>query len=79
MDSFYRNFEKDCVSTFKMFEEGKRAEIHTLFTKETEMRQKKLEEEALKKYEEEKRAEELKKAEEDKGKPPAKGGAKPPP
>jgi hypothetical protein len=36
MDSFYRNFEKDCVSTFKMFEESKRAEIHALFTKETE-------------------------------------------
>jgi hypothetical protein len=78
MDTFYREFEKDCVSVFKMFDEGKRAEIHHLFTKETEARQRKLEEEALKKLEEEKKNEEAKKAEEDKNKPPVKGGAKPP-
>jgi hypothetical protein len=38
MDTFYRDFEKDCVSVFKMFDESKRAEIHSLFTKETENR-----------------------------------------
>lgn len=27
MDSFYNDFEKDCMSVFKMFEESKRAEI----------------------------------------------------
>ena len=51
-----------------MQEEAKRAEIVALFTKETEERQKKLEEEALRKYEEDKKAEELKKAEEEKEK-----------
>jgi hypothetical protein len=60
MDTFFVNFEKDCMSQFRMLEESKRDEILALFTKETEERQKKLEEEALKKYEEEKRLEEAK-------------------
>ncbi len=67
------------MSVFKMFGETKRADIQALFQKETEDRQKKLEQEALKKYEEEKKLEESKKADEDKSKPPAKGGAKAPP
>ena len=68
MDNFYREWERDCALVFKMQEEAKRAEIVALFTKETEERQKKLEEEALRKYEEDKKAEELKKAEEEKEK-----------
>ena len=68
------------MSNFKMYDESKREEIQALFTKETENKQKKLEEEALKKYEEEKKLEEAKKIEEEKKNPlpPGKGGAKPP-
>jgi hypothetical protein len=81
MDTFFVNFEKDCMSQFRMFDETKREEIMALFTKETEERQKKLEEEALKKYEEEKRLEEAKRIEEEKKNPAAaaKGGKAPPP
>ena len=81
MDTFFVNFEKDCMSQFRMFDETKREEILALFTKETEERQKKLEEEALKKYEEEKRIEEAKRIEEEKKNPAAaaKGGKAPAP
>lgn len=79
MNVFYNDFEKDCLSVFKMQNESKRAEIEALFKKETEERQRKLEEEALKKLEEEKKAEELKKAEEEKSKPAAAKGKAPPP
>jgi hypothetical protein len=67
--------------SFKMFEESKRDEIQALFVKETEEKQKKLEEEALKKYEEEKKIEELKRIEEEKKNPAgaAKGKAPPAP
>lgn len=78
MDIFFKDFEKDCMLTFKMHEESKRAEILALLTKETEDRQKKLEEVALKKYEEDKKMEESKRAEDDKSKPAAKGKAPPP-
>ena len=55
MDRFYNDYEKDCMNVFKMFDESKRNEIQALFQKETEERQRKLEEEALKKLEEEKK------------------------
>ena len=55
MDRFYNDYEKDCMNVFKMFDESKRNEIQALFQKETEDRQRKLEEEALKKLEEEKK------------------------
>lgn len=55
MDTFFRNFEKECMTTFKMYDESKREDINALFTKETEARQKLLEAAALKKYEEEKK------------------------
>jgi len=69
------------MTSFKMFEEGKREEIQALFTKETEEKQKKLEEEALRKYEEDKKNEELKRIEEEKKNPAgaAKGKAPPAP
>ena len=38
MDTFYNDFEKDCMYVFKMQEEAKRAEIEALFKKETEER-----------------------------------------
>lgn len=79
MNVFYNDFEKDSLAVFKMYDESKRSEIEALFKKETEERQRKLEEEALKKLEEEKKAEELKKAEEDKNKPAAAKGKAPPP
>jgi hypothetical protein len=79
MDTFFVSFEKDCMSQFRMLEESKRDEIHALFTKETEERQKKLEEEALKKYEEEKRLEEAKRIEEEKKNPAAAAKGKAPP
>ena len=79
MDTFFVGFEKDCMSQFRMLEESKRDEIHALFTKETEERQKKLEEEALKKYEEEKRLEEAKRIEEEKKNPAAAAKGKAPP
>jgi hypothetical protein len=66
MDNFYKEWERDCALVYKMQEEAKRAELIALFTRETEERQRKLEEEALRKYEEEKKAEELKRAEEEK-------------
>jgi hypothetical protein len=55
-----------------------REEIQELFIKETEKRQKKLEEDALKKWEEDKKADEDKNAEEVKKNPPVKGKAPPP-
>ena len=83
MDRFFRDCEKECLEVFKLKDEAKREEIVALFTKETEERQRKLEEAALKKLEEEKKAEEAKAAEEEqqKGKPagkapPAKAPAK---
>mmetsp|Transcript_39116 Transcript_39116/g.37442 ORF Transcript_39116/g.37442 Transcript_39116/m.37442 type:complete len:253 (+) Transcript_39116:1220-1978(+) len=79
MDTFYRNFEKECVTVFKMFDEDKREQIQQLFQKETDEKQQKLEEEALKKFEEEKKLEEQKKAEDDKSKPAGKAPAKAPP
>jgi hypothetical protein len=81
MDTFFLHFERECMTTFKMFDESKRDEIQSLFVKETEEKQKKLEEEALKKYEEEKRIEELKRIEEEKKNPAgaAKGKAPPAP
>lgn len=81
MDTFFLNFERECMTTFKMFDETKRDEIHSLFVKETEDKQKKLEEEALKKYEEEKKIEEQKRIEEEKKNPAgaAKGKAPPAP
>ena len=81
MDTFFLQFERECMISFKMFEESKRDEIQALFVKETEEKQKKLEEEALKKYEEEKRIEELKRIEEEKKNPAgaAKGKAPPAP
>jgi hypothetical protein len=79
MDTFFVSFEKDCMSQFRMLDESKRDEIHALFTKETEERQKKLEEEALKKYEEEKRLEEAKRIEEEKKNPAAAAKGKAPP
>lgn len=66
MTTFYNDYEKDCLSVFKIYDESKRAEIHALFTTETEQRQKKLEAEALKKLEEEKKAEEAKRLEDEK-------------
>ena len=77
MDTFFINFEKDSMSQFRMFDESKRDDILALFTKETEEKQKKLEEEALKKYEEEKRIEEAKKLEEEKKNPAAAKGKAP--
>lgn len=77
MDTFFVNFEKECMTSFRMFDETKREEIHALFTKETEEKQKKLEEEALKKYEEEKRIEEAKRIEEEKKNPAAAKGKAP--
>ncbi len=81
MDTFFLHFERECMTTFKMFDESKRDEIQSLFVKETEEKQKKLEEEALKKYEEDKRIEELKRIEEEKKNPAgaAKGKAPPAP
>lgn len=79
MNQFYTDFEKDCMSTFKLYDESKRDQIQALFQKETEDRQRKLEEEALKKYEEEKKAEEAKKAEEEKSKPAGAKKQAPPP
>ena len=79
MDVFFRDFEKDCMGTFKMHDETQRQYIQELLLKETEERQRKLEEVALKKYEEEKKLEEFKKAEEDKNKPTAQKGKAPPP
>jgi predicted ribosome quality control (RQC) complex YloA/Tae2 family protein len=79
MDAFFLSFERECMTSFKMFDEAKRDEITALFTKETEEKQKKLEEEALKKYEEEKRVEELKRIEEEKKNPGAAKGKAPPP
>jgi hypothetical protein len=35
MDNFFRDFEKDCMMTFKMYDESKKDEILALFTKET--------------------------------------------
>ena len=52
MDTFFLQFERECMISFKMFEESKRDEIQALFVKEVEEKQKKLEEEALKKFEE---------------------------
>ena len=81
MDAFFLGFERECMTTFKMFEETKREEIQALFAKETEDKQKKLEEEALRKYEEDKKNEELKRIEEEKKNPAgaAKGKAPPAP
>mmetsp|Transcript_35126 Transcript_35126/g.26219 ORF Transcript_35126/g.26219 Transcript_35126/m.26219 type:complete len:126 (+) Transcript_35126:345-722(+) len=80
MDTFYRNYEKDCMGVFRLFDESHREQITQLFTRETEEKQRKLEEEALKKLEEEKKAEEAKRAEEEKNKPaPAKGKQAAPP
>ncbi len=80
MNTFFVSFERECMVSFKMYDESKREDILALFTKETEERQKKLEEEALKKYEEEKRIEEMKRIEEEKKNPAAaaKGKAAPP-
>jgi hypothetical protein len=55
MDTFFRSFERECMVSFRMMDETRREEIQALFVKETEERQKKLEEEALKKLEEEKK------------------------
>lgn len=79
MDAFFLGFERECMTVFRMFEEAKRDEIQALFTKETEEKQKKLEEEALKKYEEEKKLEELKRIEEEKKNPAAAAKGKAPP
>lgn len=81
MDAFFVSFERECMGSFRMFEEGKRDEIQALFAKETEEKQKRLEEEALKKYEEDKKNEELKCIEEEKKNPAgaAKGKAPPAP
>jgi hypothetical protein len=79
MDAFFLGFERECMVSFRMFDESKREEITALFTKETEEKQKKLEEEALKKYEEEKRLEEIKRIEEEKKNPAAAKGKAPPP
>lgn len=79
MDSFFLGFERECMVSFRMFDEAKREEIVGLFTKETEDKQKKREEEALKKYEEEKKMEELKRIEEEKKNPAAAKGKAPPP
>lgn len=79
MNAFFISFERECMTSFKMFEESKKDEIQALFVKETEEKQKKLEEEALKKYEEDKKLEEIKKIEEEKKNPgvAAKGKAAP--
>ena len=55
MNKFYNDYEKDCLEVFKMKDESRRQEILDLFTKETEQKQKKLEEAALKKLEEDKK------------------------
>lgn len=74
LETFYEKFERNCAECFKLLGEEKREEIKELFEKETAERQRKLEEEALRKYEEEKRLEELKAKEEEEKNP--KGGAK---
>lgn len=35
MDTFFLHFERECMTTFKMFDESKRDEIQSLFIKET--------------------------------------------
>lgn len=77
MENFFENFERDCAKSFQLFDEDQREEIHALFEKETAERQQKLEDEAMKKYEEEKKLEELKAKEEEDKNP--KGGKKAPP
>ena len=80
LENFYEKFERNWAEWFKWYGEDKREEIQILFQKETEERQRKLEEGALKKYEEEKKQEELKaKEEDDKNKGAKKAPPKAPP
>lgn len=81
LEEFYEKFERKCAETFEFYHEDKREEIKEIFEKETAERQQKMEEEALRKYEEEKRIEELKAMEDEKNvpkgkKPPAKAAKK---
>ena len=69
VDEYFNLTEKDCLEVFKVYGPEKRTEIEELFTKETEQKQKNLEDEAMKKYEEEKKIEDAKKQEEEKSKP----------
>lgn len=63
MDKFFEEFEETTLGVFKRFPEDQRERIKELYTTETEDAQKKLEEEALKEWEEKKKAEEAKAAE----------------
>jgi len=69
MNDFYDSYEADLCSVFKIHRQDKKEEIMELLKAETEAKQKKLEKEALKKYEAEQKAEEAKRASEE-----AKGG-----
>ena len=50
MNQFWDTFEADVCGLFKIWPEDKREEIQEIFRKETEVKQKILEDEALKIY-----------------------------
>ena len=79
MNDFFNNFEADVAGSYLIFKEDRKEEIEEKLRLETENKQKKLEAEALAKYEAEQAAEEAKKATEEAktGKPAAKAKAPP--